>query len=342
MAKVSPSNPPLPDKEREAFVCLKPSGFLLRPPPPPHQLDAFITQDDSLFQTIHMGAAEVDLDKYVLIVSGMVETPYSVTLEQLKRLPSKTISAFHECYGSPLKPPTTALWRVGNVIWTGVPLCDLLDLAKPNPEAHFVWSEGLDRGDFAGVEADRYQKDLPMSKAQSPDVLVAYEMNGQPLSKNRGGPVRLVVPGWYGTNSTKWLCKLSCEAERAKGPFTTRWYNEKTQNGGLKPVWEIAINSMIVIPAPDAVMAGPSVSVQGWSWSSDGIDSVEISADDGKTWKSANVERRRSCSWQRFKAEIPLSAGKYKLMAKATSCEGVVQPLAGARNHAHHVHIQVQ
>lgn len=195
--------PPESDAERRAFLYLDPGSFYIRHPPPPDKLSAFLTDDDDLFQTIHMGGAEVSLEKWMLVIDGMVGRPYALTLKQLQALPSRTITSLHECYGSPLVPPTKALRRIGNVQWTGVPLKDLLDEAQVMPGARFVWSEGLDRGAFGGIEADRYQKDLPMEKALSSEVLVAYAMNSQPLSKNRGGPVRLVVPGWFGTNSVR-------------------------------------------------------------------------------------------------------------------------------------------
>jgi len=217
---------PLPKhgEERKA-VTLQAQGFHICHPTKPHLLSGAITTDEDLFQTIHMGAVDVDVDKWLLAIDGLVERPFALTYEQLLKLPSSNVQSVHECFGSPLAPATTALWRVGNVIWTGVPLRIVLDMARPQQSADFVWSEGLDSGTFAGVDADRYQKDLPLAKARSHEVLVAYRMNGQPLGRERGGPVRLVVPGWFGTNSTKWLCRLSVCEGRAPGPYTTRFYN---------------------------------------------------------------------------------------------------------------------
>ena len=336
---------PPQDQERDAFVTLNPSGFFVRHPPPPHELDAFLTHDDCLFQTIHMGAAEVSMEKWMLVFDGLVEHSFVVNLHQLRSMPSKTVTSFHECYGSPLMPPTKALRRVGNVEWTGVPLHILLAKAQPKAEARFVWSEGLDRGKFGGVEADRYQKDLPIDKALGSEVLIAYEMNGQALSKNRGGPVRLVVPGWFGTNSTKWLSKLSVQENRAPGPFTTVFYNETHPPDDptcvSRPIWEVQPNSMIVRPAPGSSLVGPSIAVEGWAWSKNGVKNVKVSVDEGTMWKESELDERKDFSWQRFRVAVRLPPGTHTIMARATSPRGRSQPLGEGRNHVHRVTIDM-
>jgi DMSO/TMAO reductase YedYZ molybdopterin-dependent catalytic subunit len=107
--------------ERDAcLLAIDPVGFHLRPQPPPHELGNFITLDAQLFETIHMGAAVVDAERWRLVIDGLVQTPLTFSLADLRCLPQSTITAFHECYGSPLAPPVKALWRVGNVVWTGV------------------------------------------------------------------------------------------------------------------------------------------------------------------------------------------------------------------------------
>lgn len=331
------------DRERRALVSQMP-GFHIRPPPKPHHLSEFITAEEDLFQTVHMGVAEVDKQKWLLVVDGLVERPFALTFAQLLALPSAEVTSFHECFGSPLTAPMTALWRVGNVTWTGVPLRTLLLYARPLPSAGYVWSEGLDSGVFAGVYADRYQKDLPLGKALCSEVLVAFKINGQLLSGERGGPVRLVVPGWFGTNSTKWLSKLTLREGRAPGPYTTRFYNiddPSHVDRRMRPVWEVDVNSMIVRPAPGA-FTETRFTVEGWSWSHDGVVKVEVSSDGGKSWKGSDLVPRIDFSWQRFSLQMDLLPGCYVLMARATSKEGKRQALSGWRNHAHSIRVIVE
>ena len=325
--------------ERQA-VIKRQHGFHIRHPPAPHELQDDLTDESQLFQTIHMGAVDVDAEKWLLVIDGLVERPFALNLEQLKKFPRATITSFHECFGSPLAPATKNLWRVGNVQWTGVRLTDLLSIARFSSGAKYVWSEGLDAGTFAGVEADRYQKDLPMYKAQSPEVLVAYEMNGLPLRRERGGPVRLVVPGFFGTNSTKWLCRLSLQAGRAPGPYTTRFYNTpdmESSDGQLVPVWRVDVNSMITRPRPNEELSTDSVNIEGWAWSHDGVSSVDISLDDGQTWQAADLDSRIESSWQRFTLALQLSPGHHHVIARATSKDGQRQQMSERRNHVHRV-----
>jgi DMSO/TMAO reductase YedYZ molybdopterin-dependent catalytic subunit len=329
-------SPPLaPGEERRALKEMRP-GFHLRPPPPPHRLTSSLTSDAELFETIHMGTAVVDEAAWRLAVDGLVRRPFSLTLEQLMRLPRTTLAAFHECYGSPLKPPLEALRRIGNVEWTGVRLGLILELAGVAAGARFVWSEGLDHGEFGGRTMDRYRKDLPLEKALAPEVLVAYAMNGEPLREERGAPARLVVPGWFGTNMTKWLCRLSVQADRAPGPFTNEWYNEP------KPVWAVEPNSMIVEPAPGATVHGASLPVWGWAWSADGVAAVEVSSDSGSTWRPAQLAKRSGFEWQRFELTATLAHGENLLLARARSAAGALQPLTGRRNQVHAVSVTVR
>lgn len=333
-------SPPVKEGEERRACLSVDAGFHIRHPPPPHDLESFLTEDGKLFQTIHMGTANVDRELWRLNITGLVQRPYSLTLPELQALPSATVMSFHECYGSPLKAPTEAVWRVGNVTWTGVRVSDLLKQAVPLPEATYVWSDGLDGGTFAMVEADRYRKDLPISKAQSPEVLVAYEMNGLPLDKQRGGPVRLVVPGWFGTNSTKWLAALTLTKNRATGPFTTTFYNElvpgRTDNA-MRPVWSVEPNAIIVRPTPGEDIKGQEVEVWGWAWSADGIEQVSITSDSCDGGYASSVQRRVEFEWQKFTARLTCSPGFHAVTARATSRGGCRQPLIGRRNHVHTV-----
>ena len=332
-------DPPEQDGERSALSRLDPPGFFIRHPAKPHMLDSFITPDDQLFQTIHMGPAVVDTSWWRLVIAGLVRSPFALTFDSLCKLPRHTVTAFHECYG-PTKPATTALWRVGNVRWTGVPLRELLSIAKPLREATFVWSESLGRGEFHGVQADRYQKDLPMEKAVGDDVLLAYEMNGRPLSRDRGGPVRLVVPGWFETNSTKWMSKIILQDHRAEGPFTTRFYNEPDPGnfeGSLRPAWRVEPNSMILKPKPGERLQESEVQVEGWAWGNDPVHCVQVSFDGGQHWAKAALGPRVQYSWQKSSVVVCLDHGPHTILARATSNHGVSQPLTGRRNYCHSV-----
>ncbi|KAH8748107.1 Oxidoreductase, molybdopterin-binding domain-containing protein [Diaporthe sp. PMI_573] len=333
-------------REREACIAIDPVGFTIRHPPAPHHLSSFLTSEEQLFQTIHMGAAVVDHERWVLIVDGLVQHPFALTLDQLRSLPTSSITSFHECYGSPLTPPTEALWRIGNVTWTGVRLSRILDIAQPMETAQFVWSEGLDHGTFAGVTSDRYQKDLPLTKALGPEVLIALKMNGQPLGKERGGPVRLVVPGWFGTNSTKWLCRLTLQNRRAPGPYTTTFYNEIDPDDPLnqrrRPVWAVEVNSMIVSPAPDTVIRQSKVVVEGWAWCHEPVTRVLVKATAEQSWTEATVAARDGFSWQKWRATLLLPCGEHVVMARAVSGSGQEQPLRRRRNHVHRVKITIQ
>jgi len=178
--------------------------------------------------------------------------------------------------------------------------------------------------------------------------LVAYEMNREPLKPEHGFPARLVVPGFYGTNSVKWLTRVTLAEARASGPFTTRWYNDLVHDecgsasGRTVPVWAIAPQSVIVAPAPDAtVNASKATEIWGWAWADGGVGQVEISVDD-ESWQSAQLEPPAGRAWQRFTLSwMPSKRGTVTLASRATAASGECQPASGRRNAIYRVSVRV-
>lgn len=328
---------------------LPPSTFHLKPPPSPPKLSPRLTPTPKIFQTAHFGTTHINPTTYTLRITGLVTTPLTLTLRDLKTLlPSKTLTATHECYGSPLNPPPTQpLYRIANLTWTGVCLSDILALAGPlHPTASHIWASAPDRGVFGGVRAECYEKDLPLSKALAPEVMLAWGLNGEPLGPEHGGPLRLVVPGWFGTNSVKWVKEVRVEGGRGRGVFTTCFYNEpdpEGPEGGWRPVWGVQVNSMVVRPGAGEVVSavGEGVRVEGWAWGCEAVGRVDVSLDGGVSWGVAELEERVGFGWQGFSIVLQLGVGRHTVTARATSRDGAVQPLSGTRNHCHSVEFEV-
>jgi DMSO/TMAO reductase YedYZ molybdopterin-dependent catalytic subunit len=320
---------------------MDPVGPYRRHPLAPHQLIADLTPTEDAIVLAHLGVPRLDAERWTLRVDGLVRQPRTLSLPDLLALPTREITSFHECAGSPLEP-TVPQRRIVNVVWGGVPLRAVLDAVGVDPAARYVWSYGADHGTFADVEVDAYVKDLPLDRVAD-DVLLAHRINHRPLPAEHGYPLRLVVPGWYGTNSVKWLTRLRLADRRAPGPFTTRFYTDPDPRrpGATRPVWEVAPESVIVHPAPDAEI-GDEVSVWGRAWGGAEIVDVEVSTDGGRRWRHADVEPRREWSWQRFTLPWrPGRPGRTTLVARARDAAGAVQPMTGARNAVHRVPVTV-
>lgn len=324
-----------------ALLPLDPKGTFRRVPFAPHQLVDPVTAAGDVFVLAHLGVPRAtDGDAWSLTIGGLVETPLRLDMTALRRRPKRVVEAFHQCAGNPLEP-TIATRRVANVRWGGVDLATLIAEAGPRPEATFLWSYGADYGEFAGTHHACYLKDLPIGRLAAGDVLLAYELDGAPLSAEHGFPLRLVVPGFYGTNSVKWLTRIELADRRADGPFTTTFYNDQPDG---TPVWSVPVESVIVSPAPGAeVLAGAAIEVRGWSWADAGVDRVDVSIDGGVSWSSARIRERTDRGWQGFDWECraPIAPGAMSIAARATSRDGHVQPFANARNHTHSVSIDI-
>jgi DMSO/TMAO reductase YedYZ molybdopterin-dependent catalytic subunit len=254
-----------------------------------------------------------------LALDGAVARPASVRLDELRRATSRTLPVTLECAGNrrtsmtPLPPGEP--WRSGAVstaLWSGVPLAALLERA------------GLrdDVVELLTVGADSYARALPIAAALDPDVIVAVEMNGAPVPPSHGGPLRLVVPGWYGMASVKWLRALTALTRPFAGPFQTETY---VYDDG--PVTTMRVSSLIVAPRDDATLAHGRVPVWGWAWSGEAaIASVELSLDAGP-WRRARLSRPVGPrAWTRWHALVDVEPGRHTLRARARDRAGRAQP----------------
>jgi DMSO/TMAO reductase YedYZ molybdopterin-dependent catalytic subunit len=325
---------------------LDPAGPFKRDPLEPHRMRRRFTPAKDLFALCHLGVPRVEREEWSLAIDGMVEHPRILRYADLLRYPKVEVATVHQCCGSPLAPfePTR---RVSNVVWGGARLADVLADCRPLAAARYVLSSGADYGSFGGEPVDAYAKDLRLDRVQD-GVLIAYELNRAPLQAENGYPVRLAVPGYYGTSSVKWLARMTLAESRGTGPFTTRWYNDPVRDdagrdtGETTPVWSIAPESVIVSPAPNAtVERRMGCEIWGWAWSDGGIRNVRVQTGDA-AWQHARIEPARGRQWQRFSLWwMPEEAGAVTVSSRTEAVDGTVQPISGRRNAIHSVPVNV-
>jgi DMSO/TMAO reductase YedYZ molybdopterin-dependent catalytic subunit len=333
------------EDKREGLVRVAPKPKMARAEPvlewplPLEESTDFVTPSDKLFVLAHLGVPEIELQSWKLDVAGLVRSPQSFGYDDLQRFTPITIRAAHQCAGNPFDPAKPGR-TIANVVWRGVLLREILQQADVMASCRYLWAYGLDYGTFYSAPyQEHYVKDLPMEYVMSENVIVATHLNGEPLSLKHGFPARVVAPGFYGTNSVKWLCRLQAADRRANGYFTKELYNDPAVDGsGPKPVWEIEPESVIVGPANEGLLNASATQIWGWAWSPSEIDSVEISTDGGESWGAASVERKQQACWQRFQyAWLPSEAGRHEVMSRATDRTGRTQPMDGARNAVHKI-----
>jgi sulfane dehydrogenase subunit SoxC len=293
----------------------------------------FLTPND-LFFVRSNGPVSMDIpsDEWRLAVTGLVDQDLDLSLADLQGMTSRTITAFLECSGNsrsrwPDDPEQVegTQWTngaIGNAEWTGVPLVEVLNMAGLQEGAVDVVSQG---GDFPEM-----QRGLPLYVATHPDVMLVWEMNGEPLPAPNGGPVRLLVPAWSGIASTKWVVGIDVLDEVFAGHYNSESYVYIDEDGKvLAPVREVWPKSVIAAPAPDdSVPAGTTV-ISGFAWSGyAAIATVEVSTDDGETWAEAEiVEEAGPTSWVRFEYEWDAQPGDAVLASRTTDQRGLTQPI---------------
>lgn len=291
-------------------------------------LDGLITPTRLHFIRNHFPSPSIDPESWRLVVDGEVDRPLDLSYADVRRLPSTSRPILIECAGngrSRFSPQAEGTqWTDGAVSvaeWTGVPLGDVLRRAGIRPNAVHVVARGADAGNV--------ERGLPVDVALGPDTLLAYAMNGESLPADHGFPLRLVVPGWVGIASIKWLERLTVIPRPLEGPYqTVRYVFDGPDYPDRPPATVLLVKSVIARPSPgDTVPAGPSL-VSGFAWSgSAGIVRVELSTDGGASWADARlldpIDRRH---WARWDFPWDPTAGEYTLLSRATDETGAVQP----------------
>ncbi len=296
----------------------------------PQHLVSDITDEKDLFVLAHAGVPKIDAAEWSLEICGMVGKPLAYSLEQLRRLPLRQVTSIHRCAGNPFDP-TSSSRQIANVTWTGV-----------DPAATHLWSYGLESGEFFGHEVTHYVKDVPLSRVEQGDVLIALSLNGEALSLEHGFPARLVIPGYYGTNSVKWICRLELADRRPDTLFTTQLYFDAAEGESPRPVWEVDSDCMFVSPLAGATIGETKHRVWGRAWSSAEVVSVDVSTDGGESWVAAAVSPSVGYAWQTFSFDWRTPGpGAYQLMCRATDANGRTQPMSGWRNEVHSIDVTV-
>jgi DMSO/TMAO reductase YedYZ molybdopterin-dependent catalytic subunit len=289
---------------------------------------------------------EADEAVWILSIEGLVRQPLRLSITELRERfePVELVSVL-ECAGNgraSISPTVDGLpWGLGAVgcaSWTGIRLADLLTAVGVDDRAVYLGFEGADHAiGKPGVQA--LSRGLPIAKAMAPETLLAFAMNGAPLAREHGSPLRVVAPGFPGSAWQKWLTRiLVLDHEHDGAKMTSLDYrmprHPLSPGDPLKPaefevITDMPVKSLITEPAAD-FQATASLSVAGFAWSGHGsVAMVEVSADGGTSWQPAQLEEGQGpWAWRRFRAEgLTPPPGPVLLLARATDLQGRTQPL---------------
>jgi sulfane dehydrogenase subunit SoxC len=290
---------------------------------------------------IHFDVPFVDAANWGLEVGGHVGSPERFTLDDIKSRPRVTLPVTMECAGNGrarLDPrPHSQPWlneAIGTAQWTGTPLWPLLEETGLREGAVEILFTGLDRG-TQGEHEQWYERSLTLQEARRPEVVLAYEMNGQPLPPQHGYPLRLVVPGWYGMTSVKWLKAITALTEEFSGFQQKVFYRiARDDDDPGTQVSRMFPRSLLVPPGipefetRDRLLPPGPVVLEGRAWSGWApIARVEVSLDGGASWADAAMETPVGPhAWCRWSYEWNADEGKHLVASRATDEAGNTQP----------------
>jgi len=310
--------------------------------------DRLLTPSDVFFVRSHFGPPSLDPTR-TLAVEGLVATPLSLTPDELRaRFAPVTVTAVLQCAGSgrmfhrPRVPGVQ--WghgAMGQATFTGVRLKDVIAAAGPSSDAAYVSLRGADAPPKPTVPA--FLRSIPLARAMDPRTLIAWEMNGEPLTLAHGAPLRLIVPGWAGDHWVKWLTHLGLQKEEADGFYMKTAYKypiHPIEPGApvkpeeLRSLTSFPVKSVIARPAEGGRAAAGMQEVSGCAFSGEApVAKVEVSTDGGKSWRLASLEGEAGVGlWQVWRHRFQATPGRVSAMARATDKAGNTQPEKAAWN----------
>ena len=306
----------------------------------------YITPIDRFFVRSHVYAPRIEINEWRLTIAGDVMNPLTLTMDDVRRLPSTEVVSVLECAGNGrgfYEPSMPGLqWghgAVGNGRWRGVRLADVLKRAGLKTSAKEILFNG---GDAPIGTMPDFARSIPVARALHASTLLAYEMNGVTLPIEHGFPLRVVVPGWAGDSWIKWVTSITVLDREHDGFWMARAYRHPgrpVQPGTtvapelMRPVTSLRVKSVIADPIEGATpVVGRPLTIRGAAWSGDAgpIAGVDVSVDSGRTWTAATMQRdqRTEFGWRLWEYRwTPTRAAFHTVLARARDAAGNTQPL---------------
>lgn len=299
-----------------------------------------VTPTSAFYKRNHFPIPDLNPATWTLTVDGEVEHTQVLSYDEILSLPRRTLSATLECAGNAriaFDPVAQGEpWKYGAVStaeWTGTPLAGVLGAAGLRDEVWEIVFQGADRGAVADRDGSiAYERSLPLERALHPDTLLVYAMNGERLTREHGAPMRLVVPGWYGMASVKWLEHIRASGELFRGFFQWDRYMmvDPADESRREPLGTMRVRSIFTEPVDGSRLPRGRHHLRGLAWSgSAAVERVDVSTDAGESWLPAYfTSRAQPYAWRHWEFSWePDTTGPYTLQSRATDVHGDTQPV---------------
>ncbi len=292
------------------------------------QMNSFLTPVDKFYYRSHLEIPRIQAASYRVQVGGWVERPFTLNLEEIRKLPVVSRPVTFECTGTSVGGS-----MVSTAEWKGPLLAPLLERARPRPGAVELVMEGYDAGldEFLPVPLS-FARSVPLSLLKDVNPILALSMNGEAIPPVHGFPVRVILPGLYGVLHVKWLARLTVVNKPFRGFYQTQRYvgMQRTEAGvQVQEIHRQRVKSQIarIEPLPEKGKGAYRVFGAAWSGGS-GIEKVEVSTDGGRTWAPASLEPARDpAAWVLFRYDWIAPPGKHEVVVRATDGRGRSQPM---------------